>query len=89
MRSYDEYCAIAKSLDVVGDRWTLTRLGLADDADATLTGAPKPVLGLLLGLLSLLTPEPTASTVKATSPCWTGFTRATPKCAGRTSSWRC
>jgi DNA-binding HxlR family transcriptional regulator len=23
MRSYDEYCAMAKSLDVVGDRWTL------------------------------------------------------------------
>jgi DNA-binding HxlR family transcriptional regulator len=23
MRSYDEYCAIAKTLDVVGDRWTL------------------------------------------------------------------
>ena len=23
MRSYDEYCAIAKSLEVVGDRWTL------------------------------------------------------------------
>jgi DNA-binding HxlR family transcriptional regulator len=23
VRSYDEYCAIAKSLDVVGDRWTL------------------------------------------------------------------
>ncbi len=23
MRSYDEYCSIAKSLDVVGDRWTL------------------------------------------------------------------
>lgn len=23
MRSYDEYCAIAKSLDVIGDRWTL------------------------------------------------------------------
>ena len=23
MRSYDEYCAIARSLDVVGDRWTL------------------------------------------------------------------
>jgi DNA-binding HxlR family transcriptional regulator len=23
MRSYNEYCAIAKSLDVVGDRWTL------------------------------------------------------------------
>jgi DNA-binding HxlR family transcriptional regulator len=23
MMSYDEYCAIAKSLDVVGDRWTL------------------------------------------------------------------
>lgn len=23
MRSYDEYCAAAKSLDVVGDRWTL------------------------------------------------------------------
>jgi DNA-binding HxlR family transcriptional regulator len=23
MRSYDQYCAVAKSLDVVGDRWTL------------------------------------------------------------------
>ncbi len=23
MKSYDEYCAVAKSLDVVGDRWTL------------------------------------------------------------------
>jgi DNA-binding HxlR family transcriptional regulator len=23
MRSYDEYCSIAKSLDVLGDRWTL------------------------------------------------------------------
>ena len=23
MRSYDEYCSIAKSLDVIGDRWTL------------------------------------------------------------------
>jgi DNA-binding HxlR family transcriptional regulator len=23
MKSYDEYCAMAKSLDVVGDRWTL------------------------------------------------------------------
>jgi DNA-binding HxlR family transcriptional regulator len=23
MRSYDEYCALAKSLDLVGDRWTL------------------------------------------------------------------
>lgn len=23
MRSYDEYCAVAKSLDMVGDRWTL------------------------------------------------------------------
>jgi DNA-binding HxlR family transcriptional regulator len=23
MRSYDQYCALAKSLDVVGDRWTL------------------------------------------------------------------
>jgi DNA-binding HxlR family transcriptional regulator len=23
MRSYDEYCAVARSLDVVGDRWTL------------------------------------------------------------------
>src|SRR5262249_52193093 len=23
MRSYDQYCSLAKSLDVVGDRWTL------------------------------------------------------------------
>jgi hypothetical protein len=28
-----------------------TRLGPADSADATLTGPPKPILGLLLGLL--------------------------------------
>jgi len=30
-----------------------TRLGRADDADATLTGPPTPILGLLLGLLEL------------------------------------
>jgi len=29
------------------------RLGRADDADATLTGQPRPILGLLLGLLEL------------------------------------
>ncbi len=23
MRSYGQYCAVAKALDVVGDRWTL------------------------------------------------------------------
>ena len=23
MRSYDQYCALAKALDIVGDRWTL------------------------------------------------------------------
>ena len=23
MRTYDQYCAAAKALDVVGDRWTL------------------------------------------------------------------
>jgi hypothetical protein len=28
-----------------------TRLGPADSADATLTGPPKPILGLLLGLI--------------------------------------
>jgi hypothetical protein len=30
-----------------------TRLGPADNPDATLAGPPKPVLGLLLGLLEL------------------------------------
>jgi DNA-binding HxlR family transcriptional regulator len=30
-----------------------TRLGPAEDADATLTGSPRPILGLLLGLLGL------------------------------------
>ncbi len=29
-----------------------TRLGPAESADATLTGPPKPILGLLLGLLT-------------------------------------
>jgi DNA-binding HxlR family transcriptional regulator len=23
MRSYDQYCALARALDIVGDRWTL------------------------------------------------------------------
>ena len=23
MRSYDQYCAVARALDIVGDRWTL------------------------------------------------------------------
>jgi DNA-binding HxlR family transcriptional regulator len=34
MRSYDEYCSLAKSLDVVGDRWTLLivrELGIASN----------------------------------------------------------
>jgi hypothetical protein len=30
-----------------------TRLGRADDPDATLTGPPKPIMGLLLGFLEL------------------------------------
>ena len=30
-----------------------TRLGPADNADLTLTGPPKPIMGLLLGLLAL------------------------------------
>jgi DNA-binding HxlR family transcriptional regulator len=30
-----------------------TRIGPADNADATLTGAPKPIMGLLLGFLGL------------------------------------
>ncbi|MGA7418291.1 MAG: winged helix-turn-helix transcriptional regulator [Acidimicrobiales bacterium] len=23
MRSYDQYCALAKALDIIGDRWTM------------------------------------------------------------------
>ena len=38
MRSYDEYCAIAKSLDVVGDRWTL--LIVRELASAALAAIP-------------------------------------------------
>jgi hypothetical protein len=30
-----------------------TRLGQVDSADATLTGPPMPILGLLLGLLTI------------------------------------
>jgi len=37
------------------------RLGPVDDADATLTGPPKPIMGLLLGLLEL--PDANASGV--------------------------
>jgi DNA-binding HxlR family transcriptional regulator len=39
-----------------------SRLGRVDDADVTLTGPPRPILGLLLGLLSL--PEAEASGVE-------------------------
>ena len=36
-----------------GDGTIHTRLGRAEDADATLTGQPRPILGLLLGLVEL------------------------------------
>jgi DNA-binding HxlR family transcriptional regulator len=36
-----------------GEGTIQTRLGRAEDADATLTGQPRPILGLLLGLLEL------------------------------------
>ena len=45
-----------------GDGTIRTRLGRADDADATLTGQPRPILGLLLGLLEL--PDAQASGVE-------------------------
>ena len=45
-----------------GDGTIHTRLGRADDADATLTGQPRPILGLLLGLLEL--PDAQASGVE-------------------------
>jgi DNA-binding HxlR family transcriptional regulator len=45
-----------------GDATIHTRLGRADDADATLTGQPRPILGLLLGLLEL--PDAQASGVE-------------------------
>jgi len=31
MRSYDQYCSLARALDIVGDRWTLLAIiGLLD-----------------------------------------------------------
>ncbi len=45
-----------------GDGTIRTRLGRADDADGTLTGQPRPILGLLLGLLEL--PDAQASGVE-------------------------
>jgi DNA-binding HxlR family transcriptional regulator len=36
-----------------GDGTIHTHLGAADDADLTLTGEPRPIMGLLLGLLDL------------------------------------
>ena len=49
-----------------------TRLGPADSADATLTGPPKPILGLLLGRLQPADAKATESTTEATRPSWIG-----------------
>ena len=49
-----------------------TRLGPAERADATITGPPKPILGLLLGLLELADAKQPASTIAATRPSSTG-----------------
>lgn len=53
MRSYDEYCAVARSLDVIGDRWTLLivrELGL--QGDCRYTDLRKGLPGIATNLLA-------------------------------------
>src|SRR5438552_9925874 len=56
MRSYGQYCSVAKALDVIGDRWTLLKKA-GERADAHLhlrVVAARDVLQHLLQLPALL-----------------------------------
>ena len=53
MRSYDEYCSIAKSLDVVGDRWTLLLVReLAERGPSRYTDLRNGLPGIATNLLA-------------------------------------
>src|SRR3954453_7638376 len=84
MRSYDEYCAMAKSLDVVGDRWTLlivrelTLRGACRYTDLR-NGLPGIATNLLAERLRELEREGVIAREDAPPPIATTLFRLTPR----------
>ena len=84
MRSYDEYCALAKSLDVVGDRWTLLIIrelelrGACRYTDLR-KGLPGIATNLLADRLRDLEQEGLLSREEAPPPIATTLFRLTPR----------
>jgi DNA-binding HxlR family transcriptional regulator len=84
MRSYDEYCALAKSLDVVGDRWTLLIIrelelrGACRYTDLR-KGLPGIATNLLADRLRELEQEGLLSREEAPPPIATTLFRLTPR----------
>jgi DNA-binding HxlR family transcriptional regulator len=84
MRSYDEYCAVAKSLDVVGDRWTLLivrELALRGGSRYTdlRNGLPGIASNLLAERLRELERAGVVSREEAPPPIATALFRLTPR----------
>jgi DNA-binding HxlR family transcriptional regulator len=84
MRSYDEYCAIAKSLDVVGDRWTLLivrelALGGACRYTDLRNGLPGIATNLLADRLRELEHAGVVAREEAPPPIATTLFRLTPR----------
>jgi DNA-binding HxlR family transcriptional regulator len=84
MRSYDEYCALAKSLDVVGDRWTLLivrELELRGGCRYTdlRNGLPGIATNLLADRLRELEHEGLVAREEAPPPIATTLFRLTPR----------
>ena len=84
MRSYDEYCALAKSLDVVGDRWTLLIVrelelrGACRYTDLR-NGLPGIATNLLADRLRELETEGLVAREEAPPPIATTLFRLTPR----------
>jgi DNA-binding HxlR family transcriptional regulator len=84
MRSYDEYCALARSLDVVGDRWTLLIIrelelrGACRYTDLR-KGLPGIATNLLADRLRALEQEGLLSREEAPPPIATTLFRLTPR----------
>jgi DNA-binding HxlR family transcriptional regulator len=87
MRSYEEYCAIAKSLDLVGDRWTLLvirELALRGPARYTdlRNGLPGVATNLLADRLRDLEAAGLVAREEAPPPVATTLFRLTPRGEG-------
>ncbi|HEX3977979.1 MAG TPA: helix-turn-helix domain-containing protein [Solirubrobacteraceae bacterium] len=84
MRSYDEYCALAKSLDVIGDRWTLLIVrelelrGACRYTDLR-NGLPGIATNLLADRLRELEHEGVVAREEAPPPIATTLFRLTPR----------